>query len=132
VITVIYTTGNGYRCGCCRTEDTDNFDAEDEASAIEECIPIARGSDWDFEIERILGVDDPDATENRIMSAINLAEKEHWVLKKIKSLEDQISKDRKWILDVPAEKARREENIRVKEEELARLRGEEGGRNARL
>lgn len=81
--TIMYSTGNGYYCGCCRRTDTDTFyfDSEDIQYAIDECISIAKGADWDFSIDQIFEFThetmDASDLESRIEEEVKKAEKRH-------------------------------------------------------
>lgn len=79
--TIMYRTGNGYRCGCCRQTWTDtlDFESDDIDYAIAECISYAKSADWDFSIDRIFGFSHEtmgeDDLERRIEDEIKRAEK---------------------------------------------------------
>ena len=70
---LIYTTGNGYYCCCHQTsQDYTHFDSDDIDSLIDDCISIAKSSDWDFGISTIEGyVGDADELEAKITQAIS-------------------------------------------------------------
>lgn len=89
---LVYTTGNGYHCGCCRrtSQDYTHFDPEDIQSLIEECIYIARGSEWDFYVDTIEGYEGEDDIEAIIEAAIKQAEVDFNRKRDIDSLNRQI------------------------------------------
>jgi hypothetical protein len=122
-ITVIYETGNGYSCSCCRNTDQDNDDFESERDAIEGCVDIARRYKWDFSIERIIGVEDGDGLERRIDAAIEEAKKQAKIDDAIYRLERENSTDRAWIDSVPTEVERRQKSIAERNERLKELKG---------
>ncbi len=113
--TIMYRTGNGYHCGCCRQTWADTFDFETAEEAVSESISIARGSDWDFSIDRIFGFMDEDSNadelEERIMEAIKQAEKDHDKQREITRLQDQIKAINKWFATLEQQKA--EKNAEV-------------------
>lgn len=95
---LVYTTGNGYHCGCCRqtSQDYTYFDPDDIQSLIKECIDIARGSEWDFYVNTIEGYDGEDDLEAIIEAAVKQAEKDFDRKRDIDSLNRQIQGIDNW------------------------------------
>ena len=123
--TLIYTTGNGYSCSCCRrsSQEYTHFDIEDIDSLIKECIDIARCSDWDFYINTIDGYGAADDLETKIMQAIKDAESSHNHQTRIKELVRQISSIDDWFNTLDAVKA----NKAAEREKLSAALNELGG-----
>lgn len=105
---MIYTTGNGYRCGCCRrtSQDYTHFDEADIDSLIEECISISSDSDDDFSINTFEGYSgDADELETRIMAAISDAEKYREHKRAIEVLQRNIKEIDSWFNTLDQTKA---------------------------
>lgn len=118
---LVYTTGNGYRCSCCRqtSQDYTYFDSDDIQSLIKECIEIAGGSDWDFYVNTFEGYDgDSDELERQIMAAIEQAEKDYDRKRKINDLQSRVKDIDRWFANLEATKA---ENTAKREKLLAEL-----------
>lgn len=103
--TLIYTTGNGYNCGCCRMTSTDSFSFDTEEDAIGEAIEVASYAEWDFSIKDIIGYDgDENDLENRIMSAVVSAEKDKDRKLKIAQLKKDIAYTEDWFATLEQQK----------------------------
>jgi len=112
---LIYVTGNGYNCGCCRRTDQDytHFDEDSIESLIKECIELSRYAEGDFSIRTIEGYGgDADELEKRIMDAITAAEQDVEQQKKIVDLKHQISEIDRWFDTLEAQKSAKAENRR--------------------
>lgn len=120
---LVYTTGNGYHCGCCRhtSQDYTYFDSDDIQSLIKECIDIARGSEWDFCINTIEGHDGKDDLEQIIEAAIKQAEIDFDRKRDIDSLTRQISSIDNWFTNLEKTKADKLAEREKLVEKLAKL-----------
>ena len=106
---LIYTTGNGYSCGCCRQTNREFvYFEEDEqsiANLVRDCIEISRCAKGDFSIDTIEGYSgDADELEKRITAAISQAEAEAERRKQIGSLTQQIKEIDNWFSTLDAAK----------------------------
>ena len=118
---LVYTTGNGYHCGCCRhtIQDYTYFDSDDTASLIKECCEIAGSYDWDFYVNTVEGYDgDSDELERQIMAAIKQAEKDYDRKRKISDLQSRVKDIDRWFANLETTKA---ENSAKREKLLAEL-----------
>lgn len=99
---LVYTTGNGYHCGCCRqtSQDYTYFDSDDIQSLIKECVEIARGSEWDFYVNTIEGYSGEDDLEQVIETAIKQAEADADRKRKIDDLTRQITSINNWFANL--------------------------------
>lgn len=120
---LVYTTGNGYHCGCCRrtSQDYTYFDSDDIQSLIRECIDIARGSEWDFYVNTIEGYDGEDDLEQIIEAAIKQAEIDFDRKRDIDSLTRQISSIDNWFTNLEKTKAEKLAEREKLVEKLAKL-----------
>lgn len=107
---LIYSTGNGYHCHCCRRTDQDYtyFDSNDIDSLIDECISIAKSSDWDFSVVTIEGYVGEEDLETKIDRAVADAEKAHNLARKIDDLKKQISSIDGWFNTLDDSKVRKQ------------------------
>lgn len=125
--TIIYSTGNGYNCHCCRRTVTEYLDFEDVEDAIQQCIYVAKGADWDFSIDAIKGWDNDERDnydlEKLIMEKINAAEKMHDNQKEIDSLNRQIREIDGWFNSLEDEKVRKADVRKTLYAKLAELGG---------
>lgn len=117
MFTIMYTTGNGYRCQCCRQSSGDFLDAESEDDAIKQCIAISRSYEGDFSIDAIRGceIDDESELIHRINEAIKADEKAEERRKELAKLEDEIKAIKHWQGNLPLEaekKARKLETLK--------------------
>lgn len=121
---MIYTTGNGYSCSCCRrtSQDYTHFDEADIDSLIEECIEISRCNDDDFYINTFEGFSgDADELESRIMAAISNAEKYREHKRKVEELQRSIREIDSWFENLEVtkdERTQRRVDLRTKLAEL--------------
>jgi hypothetical protein len=125
---LIYTTGNGYNCGCCRRTDRDymHFDEDEQSIAylIRDCIEISKRAEGDFSIDTIEGYSgDSDELEARIKTAIDQAEKEEERQKSIGITKRQLREIDDWFSTLDKQKA---DNEARKAKLLAHLRELEG------
>ena len=122
---LVYTTGNGYHCGCCRqtSQDYTYFDSDDIQSLIKECIEIARGSDWDFYVNTIEGYSGEDDLELVIESAIKQAEADADRKRKIDDLTRQIASINNWFTNLERTK---DEKMAEREKLIDKLKTLEG------
>lgn len=109
---IIYTTGNGYRCSCCRWSHTSYLDYDNEyfdvQDAINSCIILARDNDWDFYIDSIKGFNgDVDELEKQITSAVDKAEKDDIKREKIEKIKNNINEHDWWFNNLESEKIER-------------------------
>lgn len=107
---LIYSTGNGYHCHCCRqtNQDYTYFDSDDIDSLIDECISIAKSSDWDFSVVTIEGYVGEEDLETKIDRAVADAEKAHNLARKIDDLKKQISSIDSWFNTLDDSKVRKQ------------------------
>jgi hypothetical protein len=109
---IVYTTGNGYFCGCCRRTDRDyeHYDTEEEALA--DLTDIARRADWDFSISTIEGYDgDAWELEQRLERMIKIAEEDQDRLDRINRLKRSISDIEYWFTNLEETKASKQEEL---------------------
>lgn len=120
---LVYTTGNGYRCGCCRqtSQDYTYFDSDDTQSLIKECIDIARGSVWDFYVNTIEGYDGEDDLEAIIEAAIKQAEIDFDRKRDIDSLNRQVQSIDNWFANLEKTKVDKQAERAKLVEKLAGL-----------
>lgn len=107
---MIYTTGNGYHCGCCRqsSQDYTHFDDDDIESLIKESIELSQRADGDFYINTIEGYSgDSDELEKSIMEAIDADEKQRERKKKVNELQRNIAEIDTWFANLEITKADR-------------------------
>ena len=124
--TLIYVTGNGYHCGCCRRTDTNYMDFEEDeygiTSLIGECVELSSYAEGDFYIEAIKGYSgDETELENKITAAIAVAEKRAKHKKEIDSVKRSITEIESWFNSLEATKASKTkllESYRAKLSEL--------------
>ena len=105
---MIYITGNGYHCGCCRqtSQEYTYFDEDGIDSLIKECIEISRSAEDDFYINTFEGYSgDSDELEKRIMDAISVAEKQREHKKKVDTLQRSIKEIDTWFSTLEQTKA---------------------------
>jgi len=125
--TIIYSTGNGYNCHCCRRTTTEYLDFVDVEDAIHQCIEIAKYADWDFSIDAIKGWDNDEqdewALEKLIEGKIAEAEKVHKNQKEIDSLNRQIREIDGWFNSLEDEKVRKADVRKKLSTKLAELGG---------
>ncbi len=120
--TIIYYTGNGYSCSCCRHSSTDYFDFETPEEAIAECIDIASGSDWDFGINSIKGYDgDEYELEQQIEAAIVKAQEDRETRRKIEQVKKDIAHLETWFASLEASKTTNAAQLDKKRLELEEL-----------
>lgn len=120
--TIIYYTGNGYSCSCCRMSSTDYLDFETPDEAIQECIEIASRSDWDFGIKDIKGYSgDEYELEQQITQAVEQAEKDKELRTKIEQVKKDIARTEHWFASLEASKASNAEYLTKKRLELEEL-----------
>lgn len=124
--TIIYVTGNGYSCGCCRQTYTDylDFDPEDIQPAINECIQAARGSEWDFYIEAIRGLGEDmseDELERLIKEAIDNARDDAKRKQTIKDTYRQLEEINRWFEQLESTKILKETQRKVLQAKLVEL-----------
>ena len=125
--TIIYRCGNGYSCGCCRQTWTNDlwFEEDKIQGAIDACIDIARGADWDFSIDNIYEFNREDMSkddlENMIMEAIRKAEVRHEHQQKIDRLEGKIKDIDEWFATLDQTKEAKNAEREKFKAELAKL-----------
>lgn len=125
--TIIYRTGNGYSCGCCRQTWSSDlyFDEDNIQGAIDACIDIAKAAEWDFSIDNIYEFDrediSKDALENMIMDAVRKAEVRHEHKQKIDRLEGKIEDIDKWFATLDQTKEAKSAEREKYKAELAAL-----------
>lgn len=120
--TIIYYTGNGYSCSCCRQSSTDYLDFDTPEEAIRECIEIASYSDWDFGIDAIKGYDgDEHELEQQIIKAVEQAEKDKELRIKVEQVKKDIAHIENWFATLEASKATNMERLNKKRLELEEL-----------
>lgn len=117
---LVYTTGNGYHCGCCRqtSQDYTYFDSDDIQSLIKECIEIARGSQWDFYVNTIEGYSGEDDLEQTIETAIKQAEAASDRKRDVDNLTRQIASIDNWFTNLEETKV---EKLAEREELVEKL-----------
>ena len=124
--TLIYVTGNGYHCGCCRCTDTDYMDFEEDeydiTALINECIERSSYAEGDFYIEAIKGYSgDETELENRITAAIAVAEKRVKHKKEIETTKRSIAEIESWFSSLEATKASKTKLLESHRAKLAEL-----------
>lgn len=119
MLTLMYTTGNGYRCSCCRRTDGDFLDAENEADAIEQCVSISRSYEGDFSIDAIRGYDgDENELIQRITAAIKADEKAEEKKKEVAKLKDEIKAIEHWQGNLPLEMEKKAKKLETLKQQL--------------
>lgn len=120
--TIIYYTGNGYRCSCCRQSSKDYLNFDDVEDAIVECIDIASGSEWDFGIDTIQGYEgDAYELEQQIMDAVSQAEDDQETRRKIEQIKKDIAHTENWFDTLEETKVKKAEFLATKRQELEDL-----------
>lgn len=101
---IMYTTGNGYRCSCCRHTNSSFYDADDEADAIAECVRLSRAAEGDFHLNEIRGYEgDAEDLEKKITEAIEASERTDSEQKALAELKSEIKKLERWQETLPQE-----------------------------
>lgn len=120
--TIIYYTGNGYSCSCCRQSSTNYFDFETPEEAIAECIDIASGSEWDFGINDIKGYDgDAYELEQQIDAAVEKASQAQTLRRKIAQIKSDIATTETWFAQLESTKDAKTKYLNEKRQELEEL-----------
>ena len=124
--TLIYVTGNGYHCSCCRRTSTDYMDFDEDDAGVEslirECVEQSRYAEGDFYIDAIKGyTGDETELENRITAAIAAAEKRQETQDEIDRLKRSISELESWFAELEASKARKMQSLVTARARLAEL-----------
>lgn len=126
MVTIEYSTGNGYSCSCCRITEAEieSFDSEDQA--FERCLEIAHSYDWDFSVLNVSGAADNEALEKRIDAAVDQGKKGDIKAQKIRDLDKRIKENEFWLDNVEKEIARRQEQLNTDSAEMIKLMHDEG------
>lgn len=120
--TLIYYTGNGYSCSCCRQSSTDYLDFDTPEEAIKECIEIASYNEWDFGIKDVRGYDgDVYELKEQIAKAVEQAEEDKDLRIKIDQVKKDIAHIENWFATLEASKATNMERLNKKRHELEEL-----------
>lgn len=118
---LIYTTGNGYSCNCCRRTDQNytHFNDDEIDNLIKECVEISQYAEGDFYINTIEGYSgDSDELERLITKAISADEKARAHAAEINEIQKNITSIDRWFDGLEAEKAAK---IKRREELQAKL-----------
>lgn len=121
-ITIIYTTGNGYSCSCCRNSDESNEDFDTEDAAVAACCDLAARAGFDFSVDRILGAENPDDLEKRIEAAVAARKTADELAGEIQRLKEDNAKHRAWLNNVGAETQRRLNAMSANDAKLIELK----------
>lgn len=101
---LVFYTGNGYNCSCCRVEYTEveNFDSIEDL--VDFCVSTASGNEYDFGIDTITIYDEcqytPAELEHYINSMIDYHKDIRDIEYHIKSNQDTITNSQWWLDDV--------------------------------
>ena len=112
--TIVYTLGNGYRCGCCSQtwNEEEDFNEDDTDDVIIKRMAHigSRVEDW-IGIHRIYDYrGDADELETRIEKQISRSIEIHKKEKEIKSKSNDIAEIDKWFASLDALKERKSAN----------------------
>lgn len=126
MITIEYTIGNGYSCGCCRVteEEIESFDSEEQA--FKECLETAERKDWDFCVLNVSGAVDNEALEKRIDAAVDQGKKDDITAQKIRDLDKRIKENEFWLDNAEKETARRQAQLNADSIEMIKFINDEG------
>ena len=120
--TIIYYTGNGYSCSCCRQSSTDYLDFETPEDAIAECISIAASADWDFGINTIKGYNgDEYELEQQIEQAVIAAQDAAKHRAEVAQVKEEISRLENWFGNLESTKVTNQKTLEQKRSELEEL-----------
>lgn len=125
--TMIYVTGNGYNCSCCRQTDTDYIEVDETNidSIIETCLDISAGSDGDFSITEIIGCDiDVDQLEKRVKEGVEEKLKIKKKKQKLSQLKSAIAAAESWFVNLDKTKAEKLARLNDMHKQLAELENE--------
>ena len=131
--TIIYTLGNGYRCGCCEhtwTEEEDFYEATDE-QIIKRMAEIGSSAeDWRG-IHRIFNYEgDVNDLEKKIEAGIDHQNEINEITDKIARIETSIKNIDTWFADLEDEKKRKQEQRRKNLSDLEQLNSQLAAKGA--